>query len=251
MRSRIKELLAEWPEHPVLEQLEAICDRVLSLPANGPLKAALTGVELLLARSQPWEEGAAKHVSLASHLAACSRLAQRWRALELASWPRALVASARKAAAATDVTWFPLYRLLTAAPPADEAQRGGWIRSIAAALEEYLITAPLGEFERRLALLWSFSAHLLLENAAGRVAGGADSEAGLQLAALLRNTYRYFTQFAPAVRAALHTACAPISAKLKDHVKLARWEVRRMPCGINPLPLLLQASAAHSPYDRG
>lgn len=57
---------------------------------DGPLKAALTGLELLLARAQLWQETAAKHVSLGAQLEAVASLAGRWRKLELASWRRLL-----------------------------------------------------------------------------------------------------------------------------------------------------------------
>ena len=249
VRSRLRELLEEWPEHPVLEQLDAICGRVMGLPANGPLKAALTGIELLLARSQPWEEGAAKHVSLAALLAPCARLAQRWRALELAAWPRALVASARQAAAAANNTWFPLFRLLTAQPPAGEAECCTWIRGVAAAIEEYVIASPLGEFERRLALLWSFYALIRVESAAQRGAGPSSTAAPAQLTALLFNTHRYYAQFAPSVRATLAAACAPVATKLREHVKLARWEVRPGPWA--RWRAALATRAIHSPYGCG
>lgn len=53
MSRRLVTLLAEFPEHPVLSQLMAICSRCLGLPAASmPLKTALTGLELLLARAQ-------------------------------------------------------------------------------------------------------------------------------------------------------------------------------------------------------
>ena len=51
-----------------------------------PLKAAITGVELLVDRAQLWEQSAAKHVSLSSQLAAVEALARRWRKHELSSW---------------------------------------------------------------------------------------------------------------------------------------------------------------------
>ncbi len=70
--ARVQQLLAEWPEHPILSQLAAICDRMLAFPATVPLKRALTGVELLLARAQLWQETAAKHVSI--------QVRGRWRA---------------------------------------------------------------------------------------------------------------------------------------------------------------------------
>ncbi|EIE25917.1 hypothetical protein COCSUDRAFT_12734, partial [Coccomyxa subellipsoidea C-169] len=54
--------------------------------AEAPLKAALTGLELLLARSQVWQETAASHVSLAPQLERLAALALRWRRLQLAAW---------------------------------------------------------------------------------------------------------------------------------------------------------------------
>jgi len=230
---RVEELLLEWPDHPLLTQLQGICERILTLPVCGPLKAGLTGVELLLCRAQTWEEGAASHVSLATHLAACANLARRWRAAELSAWPRALAAVTQAAAAAADATWFPLFRLLFAgAPPAETEEFITWLRGVATALEEYLRAASLGEFERRVALLFAFHRHAALDAASG-VDGAAP------LAALLYNVYRYYQQLMPDVHAALDSARAPIETKLKEHVKLAKWEVR---C---PRVVSLRAVAAH------
>ena len=33
LKGRLAQLLAEWPEHPVLEQLSAICDRLTGKPS--------------------------------------------------------------------------------------------------------------------------------------------------------------------------------------------------------------------------
>lgn len=51
-----------------------------------PLKTAMTGLELLLARAHLWDDTAAKHVSLTQQLRPLEGLAGRWRRLELASW---------------------------------------------------------------------------------------------------------------------------------------------------------------------
>lgn len=51
-----------------------------------PLKAIMTGVELLLGRAQQWEVTAAKHVSLAAPLDTLLSLVGRWRKLELEGW---------------------------------------------------------------------------------------------------------------------------------------------------------------------
>lgn len=61
-----------------------------------PLKTALTGLELLLARARLWEDTAAAHVSLAAVLRPAAALAARWRSLELASWRNLLDATIRR-----------------------------------------------------------------------------------------------------------------------------------------------------------
>jgi midasin len=87
---RLGVLLAEWPDHPILQQLHKICERVLSLPPSTPVVKALVGLELLLNKAQIWQEGAARHVSLAAELDEVARLVARWRKAELASWPSLL-----------------------------------------------------------------------------------------------------------------------------------------------------------------
>lgn len=87
---RLGVLLAEWPDHPILQQLHKICKRVLSLPPSTPVVKALVGLELLLNKAQIWQEGAARHVSLAAELDEVARLVARWRKAELASWPSLL-----------------------------------------------------------------------------------------------------------------------------------------------------------------
>lgn len=49
---RVASLLADYPDHPVLQQLAAIATRLLGLSLHTPIKTALTGLELLLARAQ-------------------------------------------------------------------------------------------------------------------------------------------------------------------------------------------------------
>lgn len=77
------------------------------LSVQSPLKAALTGLELLLARAQVWEESAAKHVSLARELEAVAALATRWRKLELAAWHNLLNTTRSRHAAGQSHTYVP------------------------------------------------------------------------------------------------------------------------------------------------
>jgi len=34
LKARLEQLLVEWPEHPVLVQLSAICDRLTGMPSS-------------------------------------------------------------------------------------------------------------------------------------------------------------------------------------------------------------------------
>ncbi|KAK2570712.1 Midasin [Acropora cervicornis] len=55
--ARVQELLAEWPRHPNLVQLMVVIERILSFPVTSPLMRLLTGLEVLLKKSQlPYRE---------------------------------------------------------------------------------------------------------------------------------------------------------------------------------------------------
>ncbi|GIL72549.1 hypothetical protein Vretifemale_2893, partial [Volvox reticuliferus] len=113
MESRLRRLLEEYPDHPLLVQLRAIALRVLSMPLQSPLKTALTGLELLLSRAQLWEETAASFVSLKAQLGPLAALATRWRRLELNSWKGLLRRVAARHASGAHRSWFHLHRLLS------------------------------------------------------------------------------------------------------------------------------------------
>lgn len=86
LRVRVGELLAEWPDNPVLARIDAVAARLLDLPATAPLRSASVGLDLLLSAAQLWQETAASHVRLDAALAPLSALATRWRGAELAGW---------------------------------------------------------------------------------------------------------------------------------------------------------------------
>lgn len=78
------------------------------MAAEAPLKAALTGLELLLARSQVWQETAASHVSLTPQLERLAALALRWRRLQLSAWRSLIRTLARRHAAGAAARPFAL-----------------------------------------------------------------------------------------------------------------------------------------------
>ncbi|KAK9809153.1 hypothetical protein WJX72_010301 [[Myrmecia] bisecta] len=221
-RTRLLQLLEEWPDHPLLAQLLAICDRLLALDVTAPLKTSLTGLELLLARAQLWEETAARHVSLRAQLEGLAGLATRWRRLELAAWHHLLDQTAERHAAGAHRTWFHLYRILAGGQAAQAADgtvaEAPQLGDTALAIEQFLQSATLGEFERRLQMVCSFRRQLL-------VAAAADPAAA-PLAAVLYNSHRYYGQFLPRVKQSIQDGMTPLEKHLQDFVKLAKWEDR-------------------------
>lgn len=216
LRHRLGELLQEWPDHPVLMQLDAIADRILNMSATAPLKGLLTGLELLLARALVWEETAAKHVTLGAHLKAIAALATRWRKLELDSWRALLHRTAERSVLDAQMGWFHLHRiLLLGDSPVPE---------VAKVLEDFIQNAPVGEYSTRLDLLRTFHHHL--GQAATDTEDPNQATRWRKLAAILYNVYRYYAQFLGAVQATVAAGMAPLEKDLKDFVALAKWEDR-------------------------
>ena len=236
-RRRLTHLLEEWPEHPLLTQLAQICDRMLALPLLGPIKAGLTGIELLLARAQIWEESAASHTSLKDELSECAKLALRWRARELRTWPRLLTRCSERHASRAKRTWFAIHRLLSSMKSdallgeesqasADAALDLEKMKGITKALEEYLQGSTLGEFDTRLELIWCFYAEMEVEIRACSARGATATKQDDALCAVLYNVWRYYSQFQAVIEKQIETVRKPCETKLRDHAKLAKWEDR-------------------------
>ena len=64
-------------------QLITIVERIRTFPVTSPLMKFVNGLEMVLAKAQEWEQVAAKHVSLSSHLEAITQIIIQWRKLEL------------------------------------------------------------------------------------------------------------------------------------------------------------------------
>ena len=240
IRRRLTKLLEEWPEHPLLTQLTQICDRMLALPLLGPVKSGLTGIELLLARAQIWEESAAEHTSLREELSECAKLALRWRAREVRTWPRLLARCSERHASRAKRTWFALRRLLSsmksralvgadadaADDELDDTLDMEKIRNVTMALEEYLQGSTIGEFDARLELVWCFYAEMDVETRACLARGAVATKRDDALRAVLYNVWRYYAQFQPVVETHVESIRKPCETKLRDHAKLAKWEDR-------------------------
>ena len=210
LQGRLSELLKEWPDHPVLSQLHAIIERILDFPIQSPLKKLLTGLELLLAKAQLWEETAARHVSLESGLRDVAALASRWRKLELDSWRGLLARTSAQVSECSFESWFHLYGILF--------DGNSSVQETAAVIGDYLQTSPLGEYAARLSIISGFQGQI--------EALGPKDKDPKDLLHILQNIHKYYRQFLPAVESTIKSKLAQHEKDLEDFVRLAKWEDR-------------------------
>jgi len=165
--ARVTGLLEQWPENQQLARIVHVCGALARVPVSAPLMRVLTGLETLLARVDEWEAVASRDVSLADTAKPLNGLVKQWRAVELASWQSVL--SRCEAAAVRDANrwWFRLFELVDAlAPRANDG--AAWVllldgrktasalaldAELFSALDQFLRTATLGDFQRRVQLI--------------------------------------------------------------------------------------------------
>ncbi|KAJ1981391.1 AAA ATPase midasin, partial [Dimargaris xerosporica] len=190
--ARLTILLEQWSDHPVLDQLLTIVRRLQSFAVTSPVAKLMTGLELLLQKSDDWETFASKDHSLKPLLQQVSALIVRWRQLELNSWPSLFQVEDRLQAQSAQQWWLHLYNLAikpwtTAAPvalpessdqPADAAMGepdtmandssdldqplavSSDLLTTLKTLVHFITSSPLGEFRTRLNLIHAFAHHL-------------------------------------------------------------------------------------------
>ena len=113
--AKMRELLAQWPDHPALQLTQSVCERLRGFRPGTPLMKFVTGSELLLRHCSEWEAVACRATSIKPQIDALAALVLRWRKMELAAWPDLLARSARKERERALLTvWVRLFRLINA-----------------------------------------------------------------------------------------------------------------------------------------
>ncbi|XP_031820381.1 midasin [Sarcophilus harrisii] len=215
----VNRLLEDWPEHPALMQLMVVMDRIRSFPLSSPLSKFLNGLEILLAKSQDWEENASRSLSLRKHLDLVSHLIIQWRKLELKCWSLSLDNTMRRHTEKSTKHWFSIYQMLEKhmqeqTEGKEECDRKMALTMLISTLQAFIEGASLGEFHVRLQMLLVFHCHVLLMPQVE----GKDS-----LCSLLWNLYHYYKQFSDRVQARIEELRSPLEKELKEFVKISKW----------------------------
>lgn len=217
-KARVEHLQQEWPEHAILQQLIVICDKILGFSVLSPVAKFLTGIEILLQKSEDWEAYAAKHVSLSAQREELTSLIVRWRQLELNCWPKLLDAQEQYGSNAAYDWWFHLYDVVnnTSLENCTEEEIIERRRELLGALDHFMQTASLVEYEPRLKMLDSFYRQAKVQS--------QWSDQYKEISTIMRNVYMYYVQFRDHVQLMKSQLRKPIEKDLKDFVKVATWK---------------------------
>jgi midasin len=149
-RKRIDMCLADWPKDPVLMELVKLIGRLESFDLSEPLMKYLTGVELLLERSQNWQQVASKQYSLDEELKRLNAVVVEWRKLELKHWVTSIDIELDKAKRNSCYVWFfnllaLCVEFLTA--DSDETYSG---EDVLKTLNQFILSSTVGDYHIRI-----------------------------------------------------------------------------------------------------
>lgn len=245
---RIGQLLRAFPGHAVLVALGQVVERVRQLDIQSvSLGKVMTGLEVILRKSQDWEQHASQHVSLGKSLTEISAVVTSWRKLELQNWSYLLTMRENRRCLQAKRHWPRMYNLihnlrdtivashLPNRKHISVSPRWVWkghpklsanlgidigtrkLNDLAKVLDSFVLTSNIAEFMERLALIESFASELRNEC---EVIGLNR----LHLARLLQGLCNYYKRFVPLVLQTKDKLREPIEMRLKDEVKLAKWD---------------------------
>ena len=258
---RLRELFQEFKSHPQLTMLAKLCERVGALPADAPVMQALTGVELILKKSEEWQSYVPRRFSLESALAPLSSIAMEWRRMELNAWPQTLRRVEQGFEDKAALAWCHLYELThvskadlgsflseaekikkkakeskdkksaveaSSAAAKSSSDTDRYLLEMYSAVTEFMEICNWGELPARSRVLEALRQETL-SGLSQRGNGKSDEclppEVRAQVANILGNVRKLHEPLCAAVAARVVDGRAPLEKKLKDAVKLARWDM--------------------------
>ena len=247
---RVGQLLGAFPGHSVLVAIGQIVERVRQLDIHtNSLGKVMSGLEVILRKAQDWEQHASQHVQLGKPLKDISSLVATWRKLELQSWSHLLTIRENRRNVRPRRHWARLYGLIHGFRKSDELEVSlsevalkhghspSWIwkgypeiskrmgvdgdvkciEDLAKVLDTFILTSNIAEFRTRLNLIENFANEL-------RHDCEVNGPTRLTLTRLLLSFCNYYSRFEPLISQKITTLRDPIEKRLKDEVKLAKWD---------------------------
>ncbi|KAL8154412.1 hypothetical protein V2J09_012172 [Rumex salicifolius] len=201
LQRQLLDLLNKWEEHPGLVKILDIVEMLLCIPINTPLAKALSGLQFLYSKVKMLEEEGSKF-PLNDHLQPILDLACSLQKMEFDSWRSVLSEVDSQFEMNAAKLWFPLYSVLHPISSAEISEDDHVKRQVIFNLVEFIETSNVGEFRRRLQLVYAFYGHVT---------------AGLRL-----NSYQRIIEH-------ITTSRKNVERKLEQLLKLSKWNDRLLP----------------------
>ena len=227
LRDRLSQLIIEWPDQMVLQHLRDTCNVVLTLPLTNPLPRVLASVERLLLQTDDWEMYANRENTLVQFRQKLTQLIVDWRRLELACWKSLLETERLDFVSSVADWWFQLYEtLIRGSYAAAEQSHSGdpaflqYLDSVVPLVDQFMQTAPLGQFQARVELLHAFEHHLRILSQQDEVSRRVEFE---RVARILHHTRNHYRQFSATVEERFSQDRATQEGDIQGFIKLASW----------------------------
>lgn len=261
LMTRTSQLLTAFPGHAVLLSVGQVAEKVSKLEVTSTsVGKVMTGLEVILRKAQEWEQHASERVKLGSALMDVSILVAHWRKLELQSWSSLMDIREERFIKLAQRHWMRLYLIIhtNATDDADwipaqqlppEKHLGKFsvdltpwlwkglkrklsvtmrqccdvnlnIEELTKTVDTFMLTATLGQFSERLSIVEAFANQL-------DVQPNPSDEGNVRqwiVARMLHSVRSYYEQFKSFLEEKKQELRRPIEKKLKDEVKLAKWD---------------------------
>ncbi|KAK9066170.1 hypothetical protein SSX86_013491 [Deinandra increscens subsp. villosa] len=221
LQQRIRHLMSEWDDHPALQKIVDVIDMVLSIPMNTPLAKAMSGLQFLLNRVRNLQETVSKF-PLSDQLDPIIALISSWQKMEFESWPALLDEVQSRFDTNAGQLWFPLYSVLRQnhSSDTDDYRQATIDRHVYSFLEDFIQTSSIGEFKKRLQLVFAFYGHIStsISQESNLSRGHEDN------LKILYNTFGFYIQFLPIILEQSASNRKNIEGELKELLKLCKWE---------------------------
>ncbi|KAJ9475426.1 Midasin [Pseudozyma hubeiensis] len=225
LRARLSALIQDWPEQMVLQHIRDRCDAVLRLDAASPVAKMLSALEQLLTHTEDWEGFASKETSIQANRERISAQIIEWRRLELSCWAELLNTQARTFQDELGEWWFRVYEILirgTRAASADGPEAfKDHVEQLIDAVDQFIRSSPLGQFEARLSLLESYARFI---EQLVRLAPPKESQGLREVGVVLHNVTAFFRQFDERISGTLQSQRAVLEKDILGFIKLASWK---------------------------
>ncbi|VDK34052.1 unnamed protein product [Taenia asiatica] len=217
IRTRVAEVLQEWPEHPALLKIVTVLNRMCAFVMSDCLTKYITAFEMLLSEMQEWEKNAARHVSLSIVLKSVCDLLVEWRKMELRCWMATLDSATEASSDRCAPLWFHLQNVfLQPSSASSTAITDNIQKDQCQILLEFMENGPIGEFHARWRLLAALHSALA-------VWPGLPDTQRVVARKIVGNVVWFYGQFIPHVNKFLLDQQKPIREEMKNFISVMKW----------------------------